>query len=99
EGPRAEWESRFGNITGQVRAFYETPKLKSGISGRIFAYGFSELGSNQPGIARLDDDLTMPTWSAVSPFIEDAFSSASELIPLPDGSVIFVSDTLSRRQP
>lgn len=97
EGPRTEWESRFGNITGQVRAFYEIPKLKSGISGQTYAYGFRELGSNQPGIARFDDDLTMPTWSAVSPFIEDApSSSASEVIPLADGSVIFVSDTLSR---
>ncbi len=96
EGPRAEWESRFGNITGQVRAFYETPKLKSGISGQTFAYGFSEPGSNQPGIARFDADLSMPTWSAVSPFIEDAPSSAPELIPLADGSVIFLTDTLSR---
>lgn len=95
--PDAEWTSRFGGVTGGVQAApYDWPRIKSGPSGQTFAYGFVESGRREPGVTRYGGNITNPNWSAISPFIEDSLSGQSELIPLPDGSAIFVSTTLSR---
>lgn len=95
--PDAEWTSRFGGVTGGVQAApYDWPRIKSGASGQTFAYGFVESGRREPGVTRFGGDITAPVWFAISPFIEESLSGKSELIPLPDGSAIFVSTTLSR---
>ncbi len=95
--PDAEWTTRFSGVTGGVQATPDDrPRIKAGPSGQTFAYGFSESGRQEPGIARFAGDITTPVWSATSPFIEDAISAQAELIPLPDGSSIHLSTTLTR---
>lgn len=92
----AEWTSRFSSTTGDVQAVPDDrPRIVAGLSGQTFAYGFVEAGRQESSVTRFGGDISTPVWSATESYVGDLRAQA-RLFPLPDGSSIHLSASLSR---
>lgn len=92
----AEWTSRFNSTTGDVQAAPDDrPRIVAGPFGQTFAYGFVESGRQESSVTRFGGDISTPVWSVTESYVGDLRAQA-RLFPLPDGSSIHLSASLSR---
>jgi outer membrane protein assembly factor BamB len=92
----AEWTSRFAGSTGVVEPYgFDSPRLLSTASGKLFAWRLVEPLQFGSAIAQLDPVTSLPLWSAITR-VDYEDREDSKLIVLDDGSTLLLGEHLIR---